>query len=80
MSCTPPDMRAPIDPGGEPSPAILAALEQAAAKGYEKGRRDERARCTRHAHALARRAFAGAVTYPDVLATAEAISSGKAAP
>lgn len=80
MSCAPPDMRAPIDPGDEPSPAILAALEQAAAKGYAKGRDDERRRCTRHAHILAGRAFAGAVGYPAVLATAEAISSGKAAP
>lgn len=85
MSCTPPDMRAPLDPGSpvtaEQAEATLTRLlAAAAAKGYEKGRDDERARCTRHAHALAGRAFAGTVGYPDVLATTEAISSGKAAP
>ena len=58
----------PIDPGSDDEVA------------YARGRDDERRRCTRHAHALAGRAFAGAVTYPDVLATAEAISGGKAAP
>ena len=82
MSCAPPDFRAPIDPGSndETDPLILRAHELANAKAYARGRDDERARCTRHAHALAGRAFAGAVTYPDVLAMAEAISSGKAAP
>ena len=74
-----------LDPGSpvtaEQAEATLTRLlAAAAAKGYEKGRDDERRRATHHAHALAGRAFAGAVTYPDVLATAEAISSGKAAP
>ena len=68
----PPDFRAPIDPGS-PEEAALAAA-------YARGRDAERRRCTRHAHALTARAFAAPVGYPDVLATAEAISSGKAAP
>lgn len=62
----------PLDPGGPDDDAIAAA--------YARGRDDERRRCTRHAHILAALAFAGAVGYPDVLATAEAISGGKAAP
>mgnify|MGYP000116628096 CR=1 FL=1 len=62
----------PLDPGGPDEDALAAA--------YARGRDDERRRCTRHAQALAGRAFAGAVGYPDVLATAEAISGGKAAP
>ena len=63
---------APLDPGSPDEDALAAA--------YARGVADERRRCTRHAHILAGRAFAGAVGYPDVLATAEAISSGKAAP
>lgn len=72
MSCAPPAPPPPLDPGGPDEDALPAA--------YAKGRDDERRRCTRHAHILAARAFAGAVEYPAVLATAEAISSGKAAP
>lgn len=72
ISAEPPDFRPPIDPGAPSEDAIAAA--------YTRGRDDERRRCTRHAQALAGRAFAGAVGYPEVLATAEAISSGKAAP
>ncbi len=71
MSCAPPDMRAPIDPS--PDEAALAAA-------YARGRDDERARCTRHAHALAARAFSAPVAYPAVLDMANAISGGKAAP
>ena len=60
--------------------AESAPVPMVIADGYARGRDDERRRCTRHAHALTARAFAGAVGYPAVLATAEAISSGKAAP
>ena len=75
----------PIDPGSpvtaEQAEATLTRLlAAAAAKGYEKGRDDERRRCTRHAHALAARAFSAPVAYPAVLDMANAISSGKAAP
>lgn len=62
----------PLDPGGPDEDALAAA--------YARGRDDERRRCTRHAQALAGRAFSAPVGYPDVLATAEAISGGKAAP
>ena len=55
----------------------LRAIEQAA---YARGRDEERTRCTRHAHILAGRAFSWLTGYPDVLAMANAISSGKAAP
>jgi hypothetical protein len=79
VSCAPPDFRPPIDPGA-PDAALLRALEQAAAQGYAKGLADERRRCTQHAHRLALRAFSAPVEYPAVLATAEAISGGKAAP
>ena len=72
MSCAPPAPPPPLDPGGPDEDALAAA--------YAKGRDDERRRCTRHAHALTARAFAAPVGYPDVLATAEAISSGKVAP
>ena len=68
----PPDFRAPIDPGSPEAGALAAA--------YARGRDDERRRCTRHAHILAGRAFSWLTGYPDVLAMAEAISSGKAAP
>jgi hypothetical protein len=75
----------PIDPGSpvtaEQAEATLTRLlAAAAAKGYEKGRDDERRRATHHAHALAARAFSAPVAYPAVLDMANAISSGKAAP
>ncbi len=79
MSCAPPDFRAPIDPGA-PDEVLRRACLDAHAQGYAKGRADERTRCTQHAHRLALRAFSAPVSYPDVLATAEAISSGKSAP
>ncbi len=79
MSCAPPDFRPPIDPGA-PDEALRRDCLDAHAQGYAKGLADERARCTQHAHRLALRAFSWLTGYPDVLATANAISSGKPAP
>ena len=77
----PPDFRAPIDPGAPPTEADLRAVRTAAFElGRLQGRDDERARCSAHARRLAGRAFSWLTGYPDVLAMANAISSGKAAP